>query len=69
MILRCSIAQGFGSFGRRELVIAQNVPLLAGTLHVLVSTPDHDQVHAGHVDPWLETAGGDIALEDQAIER
>jgi hypothetical protein len=69
VILECSIAQGFGSFGRRELVIAQNVPLLAGTLHVLVSSPGHDHMHTGHVDPWLETAGGDIALEDRAIER
>lgn len=57
--------QGFGSgrSDRRELLIAQDIPLLASTLEVLIGSPDHNQVHTGHVDPWLETASGEIPLE------
>jgi hypothetical protein len=46
--------------------IARNVPLLTDTHEVSVETVGHDGVHAEHVLPWLETAGGDVPL---AIER
>lgn len=60
-MLNCRVSAR--SDGEADSSSRENVPLLAGTLHVLISTPDHDQVHAGHIDPWLETASGDIPLE------
>ena len=55
--------QGVGIIGRREPVLAPDVPLLADTVEVLVKTVGHDCVHANQVVVRLEAAGRDIPLE------
>lgn len=40
----------------------RNVPLLTGTVEVLVETVGHDDVHANHVVGGLEAAGRDVPL-------
>lgn len=40
----------------------RHVPLLTGTVEVLVETVGHDNVHADHVVGRLESAGRDVAL-------
>jgi len=50
-----------------EGAIAPNVPLLTDTLEVSVESVNHDSVHAEHVLPWLEAAGGEVPLEIERV--
>jgi hypothetical protein len=42
---------------------AQNVPLLANTVEVLVEAVGHDHVHADHIVKGLEATGRNVPLE------
>jgi len=44
-------------------VHAQNVPLLANTVEVLVEAVGHDHVHADHIVKGLEATGRNVPLE------
>lgn len=50
--------------GRARLAarFIENAPLLADTAEVSVETVGHDGVHADHINPGLEAAGGEVTL-------
>lgn len=60
VVVRMGALMNVGYKGKR----LSNVRLLPNTNGVFVKAIGHNQVHSDKVGPWLETAGGQVTLNE-----